>query len=55
MSVIKFETIEIKFDGTPVVRCQQIGAIVGQLRFGQLSHLIIEKLVEAPNAKGVGF
>jgi hypothetical protein len=53
MGIIELEAVQIELDRAPGMRCQQIGKIIGQLRFGQVIDLFIEILTDTPNGTGV--
>ncbi len=52
--VIKFEAVEIVFESAPRMRAQQVGEIVGQLRFGQGVNLIMKILARTSYRTRVG-
>ena len=54
MGEVELEAVQIEFDRAPGMRGQQIGEVIGQLRFGQTLNLIVEILADAANGAGVG-
>ena len=54
MGVEEFKTVEFQLDGAPGMRLQPIGAIIDQLRFGQVIALFIEILANTPKGSGIG-
>jgi hypothetical protein len=51
---IKLEGIQIKLDGTPGMRGDQIAEVVGQLCAGQAVNLVVKVVAHAPDATGIG-
>ncbi len=54
MGVIELQTVQVELDGGPGVRADQVGEIVGELRFAQGVNLVIEIGTHPANGMGIG-
>lgn len=54
MGVVELQAIQVEFDGGPGVRADEVGEVVGELRFGEGVDLVIEVRANAPDGPRIG-
>ena len=54
MRVEELQAVEIELHGTPRMRFQEIGEILGELGFGEILDTVVEVGADAPDGAGIG-